>query len=245
MRKVVRLAAIADVHCSRASRGTLEGIFADAAEQADVLLIGGDLTDHGLPEEARILARELAGASRVPAVAVLGNHDFESEQSGEVERILSDAGIVVLDGEAYECLGIGIAGVKGFAGGFGAHALGSWGEGAIKAFVREAVDEALKLERALAKLGTAKKVVLLHYSPIRQTAVGEAEEIFPFLGSSRLEEPLSRYPLAAVFHGHAHRGSLEGRTRMNVPVYNVALPLLERAFPGRSPFRVVEIEAES
>lgn len=115
------------------------------------------------------------------------------------------------------------------------------GEPAIKAFVREAVDEALKLESALAKLTTERKVALLHYSPIEETTKGEAPEILPFLGSSRLEEPLTRYSVSAVVHGHAHHGSPDGRTRGDVPVYNVAVPVLQRVFPERPPFRVIEI----
>ncbi len=138
---------------------------------------------------------------------------------------------------------VGIAGVKGFGGGFGKYALGPWGETIIKDFVREAVDEALKLEKALARLGTDRMVALLHYSPIQATVDGEPPEIFPFLGSSRLEEPINRYPVSLVVHGHAHRGCLEGRTKGNVPVYNVSMALLARTFPDRAPFRVFEIQA--
>jgi Icc-related predicted phosphoesterase len=113
-----------------------------------------------------------------------------------------------------------------------------WGEESIKRFVHEAIDEALKLERAISRLHTAQRIVVLHYSPIRATVEGEPPEIFPFLGSSRLEEPLNRYAVTAVFHGHAHHGSLEGRTQQQVPVYNVALPLLRRSFPDQPSFRV-------
>jgi Icc-related predicted phosphoesterase len=142
-----------------------------------------------------------------------------------------------------ELRGVGFVGVKGFAGGFGPRALQPWGEAAIKAFVREAVDEALKLESALAKLTTERKVALLHYSPIEGTTKGEAPELLPFLGSSRLEEPLTRYSVSVVVHGHAHHGSPDGRTRGDVPVYNVAMPVLQRVFPERPPFRVIEIPA--
>ena len=147
----------------------------------------------------------------------------------------------MLDGDACELHGIGIAGVKGFGGGFGQRALGPWGESIIKAFVHEAVNEALKLEAALARLRTNRLVALLHYAPIQGTVDGEPLEIYPFVGSSRLEEPLSRYPVSLVVHGHAHRGQLEGRTKTNVPVYNVSLPLLTRSFPDRAPFRVFEL----
>jgi Icc-related predicted phosphoesterase len=158
-----------------------------------------------------------------------------------VRRILTDAGLAVLDGDACELRGIGIAGVKGFGGGFGKRALGPWGETIIKQFVREAVDEALKLEAALARLRTTNLVALLHYSPIQQTCEGEPPEIYPFLGSSRLEEPLGRYPVTLVVHGHAHRGQLEGRTASGAPVYNVSMALLTRSFGDRPPFRVFEV----
>jgi Icc-related predicted phosphoesterase len=134
--------------------------------------------------------------------------------------------------------------VKGFAGGFGQRALGPWGEPTIKQFVREAVNEALKLEAALARLRTAHIVALLHYSPILQTVEGEPLEVYPFVGSSRLEEPISRYPVTLVIHGHAHRGRLEGATAGNVPVYNVSLPLLSPSFPDRPPFRLIELQRE-
>ena len=147
----------------------------------------------------------------------------------------------VLDGDAVEIQGIGFAGVKGFAGGFGRRALGPWGEGVIKLFVREALDEALKLETALSRLRTERRVVLLHYSPIAGTVEGEPLEIYPYLGSSRLEEPLSRYPVDVVFHGHAHHGTAEGRTMGNVPVYNVSMALLQRIRAGGLPFKVVEL----
>jgi Icc-related predicted phosphoesterase len=241
---VVRVAAVADLHCAKAmAAGTFQPLFAQVAERADVLALAGDLTDYGLPEEARLLARELA-AAKVPVVAVFGNHDFESERAEEVRQILTEGGVTVLDGDSVELLGVGFAGVKGFAGGFGERALQSWGEPILKRFVREAVDEALKLEGALARLRTPQRIALMHYSPIRSTVECEAPEITPFLGSSRLEDPLNRYPVFAVFHGHAHRGSPEGRTANGVPVYNVALPLLRRRYPDQPPFRVIEVPVQ-
>ncbi|MFB3819798.1 MAG: metallophosphoesterase [Candidatus Methylomirabilales bacterium] len=236
----VRLAALADLHCSKDSQGAFQPIFAQAARAADILLLCGDLTDNGLPEEARVLVKELGAATKV--VAILGNHDYHSGKEEEVRQILADAGVCVLAGSACEIYGIGFAGAKGFAGGFGERALQPWGEASIKRFVHEAVEEALKLETALAKLRTPNRVALLHYSPIRTTVEGEPPEIFAFLGSSRLEEPLSRYDVEAVFHGHAHRGHLEGRTRGDVPVYNVSLPLLKRAFPNEPPLRFLDIK---
>jgi Icc-related predicted phosphoesterase len=236
----VRVAAVGDLHCTKTSQGTFQGFFARIADSADILLLAGDLTDNGLPDEARVLARELASL-RIPTAAVLGNHDVESDKQDEVRQIVTDAGITVLDGEACELKGIGIAGIKGFGGGFGQRALGPWGEAIIKQFVHEAVNEALKLEAAMARLRTDRLVALMHYAPVVGTVEGEPLEIYPFVGSSRLEEPLGRYPVSAVFHGHAHRGQLEASTKSDVPVYNVSMPLLTRTFPDRPAFRVIEL----
>jgi len=239
-RTVVRLAALADLHCTKTSQGAFQPLFANIAQAADVLLLAGDLTDYGLPEEAAVLAKELS-TLKMPIAAVLGNHDLESGKSVELRQVLTDAGVTLLDGDCCEVKGVGIAGVKGFGGGFGRRALAPWGEAIIKQFVHEAVDEALKLEAALARLRATQIVALLHYSPIQQTVEGEPLEIYPFLGSSRLEEPISRYPVSLVFHGHAHRGQLEGVTKTGVPVYNVSMPLLTRSFVDRAPFRVFEM----
>jgi Icc-related predicted phosphoesterase len=236
----VRVAAVGDLHCTRTSHGAFQTLFGQVSESADMLLLAGDLTDTGLPDEARTLARELA-ALHIPAIAVFGNHDCESGHQDEVRNILSDAGVTVLDGEATEVRGIGIAGVKGFCGGFGKRALGPWGETAIKQFVHEAVNEALKLEASLARLRTKHQIVLLHYAPIQETVEGEPPEIYAFVGSSRLEDPISRFPVSMVFHGHAHRGRPEGHTKDHVPVYNVSMPLLTRMFPDRPHFRVVPL----
>jgi Icc-related predicted phosphoesterase len=240
----VRFAAVGDLHVTRESAGTLRSFFAQASEAADVLLLCGDLTDYGTAEEAHVLADELA-VVKVPIVAVLGNHDYESGMPETVIETLKKAGVRVLDGEACEIEGVGIAGVKGFAGGFGRGSLGAWGEPAIKLFVQEALQEALKLESALAKLRTPRRIALLHYSPIAGTVAGEPVEIFPFLGSSRLEEPLLRYPVDAVFHGHAHRGTMEAKTINGVPVFNVARPLLMRSRPDQPPFRLFELPRET
>jgi Icc-related predicted phosphoesterase len=236
----MRIAAVGDLHYTKDSAGSLRTFFQQAAQSADVLLLCGDLTDYGLPEEAHILAEDLAVA-RIPILAVLGNHDYESDKPDEVVRILGSAGVRVLDGGACEINGVGFAGAKGFAGGYGRGALGPWGEKLIKHFVQEALQEALKLESALAKLRTSQRIAMLHYSPIEATVKGEPTEIYAFLGTSRLEEPLIRYPVNSVFHGHAHRGTPEGRTVNNIPVYNVAKPLLQRTYPDRPPFRIVEV----
>jgi Icc-related predicted phosphoesterase len=236
----VRVAAVGDIHCGKNSRGSIRPLFENANKFADVLVLCGDLTDYGLPEEAHLLVGELSVARDVPIIAVLGNHDFESGREDELRGILVDAGIILLDGDAVEVRGIGFAGARGFAGGFGRGTLGAWGERATKAFVQEAISEAMKLESALARLRTESRVAVLHYAPIRATVENEPVEIYPFLGCGRLEEPLNRYPVTAAFHGHAHNGSLQGHTSTGVPVYNVSLPLLRRRFPDRPPFLVLE-----
>jgi Icc-related predicted phosphoesterase len=241
MSETVRIAALADLHYARTPESEVRDVLARAGRESDVVLLCGDLTDHGLPEEATGLAREIHASVSVPVIAVLGNHDFESGRQDEVKRIFCDAGVRMLDGDSTEVKGVGFAGVKGFAGGFGKHALGPWGEEIFKQFVREAVDEALKLESALARLRGKPRIAVLHYSPIQGTVEGEPVEIFPFLGSSRLEEPLTRYPVQAVFHGHAHRGQPEGRTAQGIPVYNVSYSLLRGAYPDRPPFRLFEV----
>lgn len=240
---IVRIAAVGDLHFGRATHpGSLQPLFSQIGDSADILLLCGDLTDYGLAEEARAFVKELTPTLKIPVVAVLGNHDFESNQQGEIAKILKDAGVTVLDGETCEIHGIGFAGIKGFAGGFGRRALGPWGEEIIKKFVHEAVDEALKLESALARLRNDHLIVLLHYAPIQGTVEGEPCDIYPFLGCSRLEDPITRFPVTAVFHGHAHHGAAEGRTRTNVPVYNVSASLMREVFPDR-PFRLIELGA--
>jgi Icc-related predicted phosphoesterase len=242
----LRIGALGDLHFTPEpdSRRLTRELLAQANASCDVLLLAGDLTDRGLPDEATALAQELHGALSVPCLAVLGNHDYESGAEIEVTRILREAGVRVLDGDAHEIAGVGFAGTKGFAGGFGRGALGPWGEEAVKLFVREAVAEALKLESALARLRTRQRVALLHYAPIRETVEGEPAEIFPYLGSSRLEEPLGRYRVSAVFHGHAHRGAPAGTTVHGAPVFNVSVQVLQRAFPAQPPFRVVELDVD-
>lgn len=240
----LRLAAMADVHYNKAAAGTLKDTFLRVSDEADVLLLCGDLTDYGLPEEAEVLVHDLRAHVRVPVIAVLGNHDFESGRQEAVCRVLEEGGVRVLDGTSCEVGGVGFVGTRGFGGGFGRWALSPWGEPPIKAFVQEAVDEELKLDAALSRLNTEHRVVLLHYAPVRATVVGEPEEIFPFLGSGRLEEPLNRYKPCAAFHGHAHKGAPEGRTASDVPVYNVSIPVLQREYPDHPPFRLFEVERE-
>ncbi|MEW5743948.1 MAG: metallophosphoesterase [Nitrospirota bacterium] len=243
VKNTVLIAAVADIHYTKTSQGSLQKVFTQVTDSADIFLLCGDITDTGMPDEARVLAKDLTSYVKVPIIAVLGNHDHESGRSAEVEAILRDAGVTLLDGTACEFNGIGFVGVKGFAGGFTNRMLQPWGEEIIKHFVQAAIDDALRLDSALAKLHTTERIALLHYSPIRATVEGEHPEIFPFLGSSRFEEPLNRYQVTAAFHGHAHAGSLEGRTRGDIPVYNVAMPLLHRSFPDRPPFKLIEVQA--
>jgi Icc-related predicted phosphoesterase len=238
----IRIAALGDVHCKKNSQGTLAPVFQAIADSADILVLCGDLTDYGTVEEAQILIKELKPALKLPCVAVLGNHDFESGKEVDVAKMLIDAGITVLDGEAIEIAGIGFAGCKGFAGGFGKGVLGAWGEPAIKAFAQESINESMKLESALARLRTRHRIVVLHYAPIQATVEGEPREIFPYLGTSRLEEPINRHGATLVFHGHAHSGSPEGMTATGVPVYNVAMPLLKRTFTDQLGFRLFELD---
>jgi len=238
--KNVRVAALGDLHYGKTSQGSLQSLLALVSQAADILVLSGDLTDYGHPDEAQLLAKELNTGLKIPIIAVLGNHDYESGHEKEVAHILEAVGIKVLDGEACEVLGIGFAGVKGFAGGFGQRVLAPWGEAAVKSFVQEALQEALKLESALSRLRTERRYAILHYAPIQATVEGEPHEIYPFLGCSRLEEPLNRYPLDGVFHGHAHHGQLRGQTKSGVPVYNVSLPLMATT-NAEQPFHLEEV----
>ena len=244
MPKTIRVAAAGDIHAGSTDGDRVRDAFRRVEEQADLVLLAGDLTRHGQVDEIQVVA-DACRDLQIPVVAVLGNHDWQSDRAHDLARCLSEAGVVVLE-RTHTVLRVcgvtvGIAGVKGFAGGYGRATLGSWGERSIKTFVNEAIQEALKLESALAKLRTAERLAVLHYSPIEATVQGEPIEIFPFLGTSRLEEPLIRYPVSTVLHGHAHRGSPEGRTVNGTPVYNVALPLLKRTYPDRPAFRLIEL----
>jgi len=234
----LRIAATADLHYGKHSRGTLHDAFAEISRSSDIVLLCGDLTDYGLPEEAEELVADIRAAVRIPILAVLGNHDFESSQPETISKVLDDAGVNVLNGEAIEIGGVGFAGIAGFGGGFGRRMLNAWGEPLIKQFVQESISHAVRLEQALGKLQTEKRIVVLHYSPIRATLEGEDPEIYAFLGSSRLEEPINRFKVTAVFHGHAHNGILDGRTSTGIPVYNVSAPALRKT--GK-PYRIIEM----
>jgi Icc-related predicted phosphoesterase len=236
----LRVAAIGDLHIHQSSKDDLQPLFEQISQNADVLALCGDLTQLGLPPEAKQLTNELR-ACRIPVVAVLGNHDYQSGFADEVKEVLRAGKVNVLEEtETFELNGVGFAGAKGFGGGFDKHMLTPFGEDGIKRFVNEAVTESLRLEVALNSLRTEKVVVILHYSPIAATVVGEPPEIFPFLGSSRLAETIDHFDVNAIFHGHAHHGTYEGKTMKGTPVYNTCLQLVRRVMPER-PYALVEI----
>jgi Icc-related predicted phosphoesterase len=242
--KRTRIAAVGDIHVRETDKGKWVEYFKEVSKEADVLAICGDLTDTGDEVEAQVLAEELRSCT-IPVVAVLGNHDHEKGRHKLIRQIVQKENVHILDGEAVVIGDVGFAGVKGFGGGFDNFMLSMFGEGAMKAFVQEAVDEALRLDRALARLdadheNVSKKIAIMHYSPIRETIIGEPEPIHPFLGSSRLSEPLNRRQVAAAFHGHAHIGTLEGKTSAGVRVFNVAKPILVKA-GYKCPFYLYEI----
>jgi Icc-related predicted phosphoesterase len=233
----MRIAATADLHFTPQNYDLIREDMSRVRDEADVLVIAGDLTNYGKAEEMHSLLNALVRI-RVPVIAVLGNHDYECGEQEELKRLMTKEGIKVLDGSSYERDGVGFAGAKGFCGGFGRGALTSFGEPEVKAFVQASIDETLKLERALAVLRTPKRVVVTHYSPIRDTVQGEPEEILPYLGSSRLGEVIDRFGAQLVLHGHAHHGSLQGKTIGGIPVYNVAITLLQ---PQGKPYRVFDV----
>lgn len=224
----LRIAAVGDLHFDTGGRAPVAELLRNASTTADVLVLCGDITTHGRPDQMLEFAKELK-LVEIPTVVVLGNHDHEGEVVEELSAILQERGVHVLDGDSVVIQGVGFAGVKGFAGGFGRGTLAPFGERLIKDFVQHAIDDALKLENALRTLTTDTKVVVMHYSPVVETLVGEPESLYPFLGSSRLLTPLETHGASVVFHGHAHAGTPEGKTPAGIPVYNVALPLLQRA----------------
>lgn len=228
----MRIAAVADLHFSPQNYDRLREPMSRVRDEADVLVLAGDLTNYGKPPEMESLLNAIVRL-RIPTVAILGNHDYESGHQEELIRMMTAEGVKVLDGTGYERDGVGFAGTKGFLGGFGRGVLTAFGEPEVKAFVQAAIDEALKLERALSLLRTPKRVVVVHYSPVIDTVRGEPAEIFPYLGSSRLAEVVDRHQANLVLHGHAHHGAMDGKTTGGVPVHNVALPLIQSADPTK------------
>jgi len=238
----MKIAATADLHFTPQSYDRIREAMNRVREDADVLVLAGDLTNFGKPEEMESLLNALVRL-RVPIIAVLGNHDFESGQNEQLIKMMVTEGIKVLDGSSYERDGVGFAGTKGFFGGFGRGALTAFGEPAVKQFVQAGIDEAMKLERALSQVRTEKRVVVTHYAPIAETVQGEPSEIYPYLGSSRLAEVIDRFGAVLAIHGHAHHGQAQGRTTGGVPVYNVALNLCQLNGGGGAgkPYRVFEV----
>ncbi len=235
----LRVAAIGDLHVQEDSVAPYRETFTEISTRADVLVLCGDLTNFGKTKEAEILADDIKSCS-VPVLGVLGNHDYESGQHEKVCEILTAAGMKVLNEQAVEIRGVGFAGVKGFMGGFGRGELAPFGEPVAKAFVDEVMNEARKLENQLRTLRTERSVAVLHYSPVEETIEGEPPEIFQYLGSQRLCEPIDRFDhVKAVVHGHAHHGTYEGRTPRGKPVYNVAQFVLRPKF-GK-PYVVLEV----
>jgi Icc-related predicted phosphoesterase len=235
----VRIAATADLHFTPQIYDRIREQMNRVREDADVLALAGDLTNYGRPAEMESLLNALVRL-RIPIVAVLGNHDYESGQQEKLMTMMTDEGIKVLDGTDYERDGVGFAGTKGFLGGFGRGVLTAFGEPEVKAFVQSSIEEALKLERALALLRAEKRVIVVHYAPVVDTVKGEPPEIFPYLGTSRFSEVIDRHGANLVLHGHAHHGSPEGKTTGGIPVYNVALSILQQQNPAR-PYRVFEV----
>jgi Icc-related predicted phosphoesterase len=233
---MIRIAALGDPHAGLDSAGRLRQALAELADSADMLLVAGDLTRHGDPEEAAVLAGEVADLG-VPVVAVLGNHDHQADQPHLVRKVMEEAGVVMLEGEStvveVDGVRVGVAGAKGFGGGFPGACASEFGEPEMKAFVRHTRGIADRLGAALADLaalGTDRRVVVLHFSPVLETLAGERLEIYPFLGSYLLAEAVDRVGADLIVHGHAHGGSERGTTAGGVPVRNVSQPVIGAAY---------------
>ncbi|MFI1464858.1 metallophosphoesterase family protein [Nocardia carnea] len=229
----MRIAAVGDVHLGTDSRGLLRPALRELPALADVLLLAGDLTKHGTPAEAEVVAREFAEVG-VPVVAVLGNHDHHSDAAAEMTGLLESCGITVLEGAAttldIDGTTLGIAGTKGFGGGFAGKCASVFGERLMREFAGHTVELATALDTALAELDTDITVVLTHYSPVSDTLHGEPREIYPFLGSYLLGEPIDTHGADLAVHGHAHAGTERGSTPGGIRVRNVAQPVIGKAF---------------
>jgi Icc-related predicted phosphoesterase len=230
---VIRVAAVGDVHMDADVVGRYRPALDRLAECADVLLLAGDLTRHGTVDEARCVAEEFGGLD-VPVISVLGNHDHHSDLSGEVTDVLTDAGLVVLEGTntVVTCgeQRLGVAGVKGFGGGFAGHCASAFGEPEMKHFVRLSEASAARLGASLAGLDCDLRIALTHYAPVPDTLVGEPPEIYPFLGSYLLAQAIDATGTTLAIHGHAHFGSERGVTPGGVRVRNVAHPVIQQAY---------------
>jgi Icc-related predicted phosphoesterase len=230
---VIRIAAVGDVHLGEDARGLLRPALQHIGDHADVLLLAGDLTRHGTLAEARIVATEFSDLP-VPVIAVLGNHDHHSDAPDEITTLLTEHGITVLEGNAVTLQvaghSLGVAGVKGFGGGFAGKSGSVFGEPEMKAFVGHSADVSERLRQALAGLQVDIKVALTHYSPVPDTLCGEPPEIYPFLGSYMLGEAIDATGTDLAVHGHAHFGTEQGVTPGGVRVRNVAQPVIRSAF---------------
>lgn len=230
---MIRIAAVGDVHMDEDVVGRFRPALEQLPDHADVLLLAGDLTRHGTESEARCVATEFGGLD-VPVIAVLGNHDYHCDQVPRVVRVLADAGIRVLEGEgtviACGPARLGIAGAKGFGGGFAGRCASAFGEPEMKAFVNTTTEVADRLTAALTGLDCDVRVVLTHYAPVPDTLAGEPPEIYPFLGSYLLGQAIDAAPTALAVHGHAHAGSERGTTPGGVRVRNVAHPVIKQAY---------------
>jgi uncharacterized protein len=235
----LRVAAAADIHTRESDAGRLHTLVRDVAQDADVLVLGGDLTDLGRLEQAEVLLEAFDDCS-IPVIATLGNHDYESGNAEEISRLLAESRVHLLNRSSVVIDGVGFSGVKGFGGGFDGTLINSFGEGIFKAFVSEGILESEALKNELRKLGTERRVAVLHYAPIRETVEGEPPEIYAFLGTSRLGAALDEGGAAVAFHGHAHNGAFKGETPGGVPVFNVSLPVLEQEGLEK-PYHVVEV----
>jgi Icc-related predicted phosphoesterase len=234
----MRIAAIADLHCRADSAGVMRKLLDGVAESADVLVLGGDLTDTGLPAEMQVLLDDI-GPLDLPIVAVLGNHDHESNEAPRLAEMLAESGVRLLDGSVVEIGDVGFVGTKGFCGGFDGRMVQPFGEQALKRFIQASIDEAVQLESATTKLDCRAVVGVLHYAPVSSTLEGEPLELWPLLGTSRLANALDRHGVRAIIHGHAHHGAPEGRTPGGAPVYNVSRFVHSRH--GLPPYRVFEV----
>jgi Icc-related predicted phosphoesterase len=233
----MRIAAIADFHCRVGSEGTIAPLLDGVEREADVLLVAGDLTDTGLAAEMEVLLAELRGID-LPILAVLGNHDHESDDAARLAAMVTEAGLHLLDATVEEIGDVGFVGTKGFCGGFTERLVQPFGERALKDFIHTSIEEAVRLESAVTKLDCRAIVGVLHYAPVVDTLEGESPELYPMLGTSRLANALDRHNVRAIVHGHAHHGSPEGRTPGGAAVYNVCRFVHERH--GLSPYRVFE-----
>lgn len=237
----LRLAAAADVHARAGDEARVKTLFGGVEAHADALIIAGDLTDHGRADEVEALLRGLDGVG-VPVFAVLGNHDHEQGDSEDVSRMLEAAGIHVLERAPASLDGgrVGIAGAKGFGGGFGERIVNGFGEDATKAFVAESVVQAEALRAGLRAIDAPTKVAVTHYAPILDTVRGEPPEIHAFLGTTRLAAAIDEGGATLAFHGHAHHGAPDGATKRGALVHNVSLPVIRAAGEARG-YRVFEI----